>query len=382
MNKPLDIFLISCDWRDIFRANQVELRQKMDRDHLGPSLNNFFFLSFSYYDYFERNDNFTSKHIRSWGFEFFRPLLDLRSIWSVFLTVRKHKLKPHIWLTYDFGFLPALWLVQKFVGGQIVMVLTNQPRVYSRTRRFGRIRSLYTLVLEKLFYRLPNKFWTINETMKSYLKNLGVPENKIFIFYTDTIKRDMAHVLQSKAGLIRKKLKLPPGTKVLLSIARLEAEKNFSRLIELFSHFSADYVLVILGQGSLLPLLQKEAEQLGVAKRVIFEGWVERSLIWNYYRDADLFILLSKAEALGIVFWEAMYLSVPVVGSDATGIVETIGGDGNRGRIISDNDSLHEAVSKVEFCLLQSRGREQMLDRAKNYVIEKISNPMTLNDLV
>lgn len=380
-NERLFVFVVNCDWRDIFRINQVEFQDKIKRDHLGWDKNRFFYLSFSQVSYDKSFDNLSTKHINV-GPKIIKPLIDLISIFFVPWTIFKKKLRPDIWLAYDFGFLPSLWLARLFFGGQIVMVLTNQPRIYSRTRKFGRVKAIYSSLLEKFFHNLPDYYMTINQTMKSYLEKLNVPAKKIFIFYTDTISRDQSFIDQARKGIIRKKLKLSSTNKILLSVGRLETEKDYHNLIKLFSTLSSEYVLIILGQGSLLDSLQRLAKDLNIDERVFFEGFVDREQIWNYYLDADVFILLSKAEALGMVFWEAMYLNVPVIGSIAPGIIETIGSDLDRGRLWQETEKEEGFKAKVLFCIQSSYAKSEMLERAKTFVTKQISNNVTLNNVI
>ncbi len=379
-NKPL-VFVVNCDWRDIFRTEQEEFKDKIKRDHLGLDQNNFFYLSFSHSKYESKFDNFTTLHIKT-GRRIIKPLIDLRSLWSVVKVILHKRLKPDIYLTYDFGFLPSLWLARKIFGGRVVMVLTNQPRIYSGTRKFGQIKYLYSAFLEKYFNFIPDYFMTINETMKSYLVNLGVSEDKIFIFSTDTINRDQEFINKAQKGRVKDKLGLSSETKIILSVGRLESEKNYHHLIKLFSHLPKNYVLIILGNGSQFSSLVELSKQLGVQDRLFFEGFVNRQEIWDYYSDADIFVLLSKAEALGMVFWEAMFMGVPVLGSSVSGIIETIGHDGFRGKLLEKSDNIEEFTEKVFFCIGDSVEKNSMIQEAKKFVSDKIKNEIVLNKFI
>ena len=87
-------------------------------------------------------------------------------------------------------------------------------------------------------------------------------------------------------------------------------------------------------------------------------------------------------EALGVVFWEAMYANVPIVGSNVDGIVETIGRDGERGIIWSENkgqEGFKEIINSLSNLNNESRG---MILRARKYVDEKILNNLIINDVV
>ena len=70
--------------------------------------------------------------------------------------------------------------------------------------------------------------------------------------------------------------------------------------------------------------------------------------LWNYFYDADIFMLLSQSEGLGLVFWEAMYARVPVIGSMASGILETIGADGFAGFLIKDQEDTSAVSAKID----------------------------------
>jgi len=381
-NKPLNILLINYDWRDIYREKFYELEEKLERDRLNPKSNNFFIFSWAYRSYFLKlNDRFVSRHQKIVG-PFFKPLYDLLSLFFVPYYVKKFNFKPDIITTYDFGSLPAAWLVSKFSGGRVIMTINNMPRIYSAVRNFGGLKSIYSRLLEKLFYRLPEFYFTINQAMKDYLVALGIPPQRVKLFSMNTIKRDRQYLQASRAGLIRQKYGLKPEEKIIITVARLEAEKDYPRMLRAFSRLGKNFHFISLGRGSLLAELKKLAAELDVAERVHFAGFVERNEIWNYYRDADVFMLLSRAEALGVVFWEAMYMNVPSIGSIAEGIIESIGQNNERGFVWQTGETDEKIRKDVEFCLTPSEARTKMLARAKQYVEAQIANDTTINDIV
>lgn len=383
MNKKLSIFLFNCDWNDMFSNSFIEFKDKLKRDRLAPEVNSFFIFSWAKISYKKKDGNCETVHKRT-RIGKIRPLLDLISFLKIYFVAKKNNIKPDIWIAYDFGFLPALWLAKRKFGGKIVMILNNQPRIYSRTRSFGWIKGLYSWFVEKVFNKIPDHFFTINETMNSYIQNLGIPKDRITVFSMNTIERDLEYINSAKKGFIKNKLRIPDNNKVLITVARLEPEKNYPKLLELFSKLGDGYSLISLGKGSLLESLKKQAKDLGIEKRVFFEGFIQRNEIWNYYIDSDIFVLLSKAEALGVVFWEAMYMNIPVIGSTADGIVETIGNDKDRGRIWNENggngglDSFKECI---DFCISGNTERYDMLRCAKEYVDLKIKNNITINEI-
>ncbi len=381
--RPLNVLIINCDWRNIFETGFDELYKKLERDQLEPEKNSFFFLSWSNLSYFKRHrERFTSVHIKT-RWRFFRPFLDIMSVFMVPYYVFKYKLSPDIIIVYDLGFVISARIVKLLRRSKVVLCLTNMPEIYSKTRRFGRIKSLYSSLIEHAFVRLVDVGYTINQTMKNYMvKTMGISEQKIVIFASNTILRDIKHIKASQKGTIRKKYSIKTDQKIILSIGRLETEKGFPRLLEIFSKLSSSLVLVILGSGSMESELKALTRKLGISKRIIFTGFVDRTGIWDYYQDADLFILLSNAEALGLVFWEAMYMGVPAIGSTAGGIVESLGQNGERGLIVEPNELIDSIKKKIDFALTEGPERDVMLLKAKSYVEHEIANNITINSLV
>ncbi len=377
----MNILLINCDWRDTFRNDFNELYEKFQRDHLEPDKNSFYIFSFARASYEAVHaERFHTVHhkIRL----FFKPLFDIASFFLVPAMLAKAKVKPDVVLVYDFGFLPAAWRIRKKTGAKIAMYVTNMPQIYSRTRKFGFIKSWYSWLLERLWKGIPDEYFTLNDTMKKYITNFGVPESKIHFYSVNTIARDMKFIRESRPGMIRPRFNIPQEAKVLICVARLEAEKGYERLFDLFAALPSDHHLIVLGEGSLRQKLTEQARQLGVLERVHMPGFVQRSEIWNYYKDADMFVLLSKAEALGIVLWEAMYAGIPVLGSDVDGIVESIGAHEERGYILKMHDGAEAFKAKVEAALADTEEKKAKVAGAKAFVEKGIADDITINKVM
>lgn len=381
MKKPLNILVLNTDWRNIFETCFDELYKKLERDQLRPDFNTFFFFSWSTVSYFKKRDErFSSVHVKTMG-RSFKPFIDLLSVAMVPYEVSKSGFKPDIILIYDLGFMLPAKILKMMYGSTVVFCMTNMPEAYSRTRRFGKIKACYSSILEHFFVRMADIGYTINGTMKKYIMNIGIDKQKVVVFASDTINRDMVHLRASKKGIVRRKYAIKDNSKIILSVGRLEAEKGFPRLLDIFAQLDPSFTFIILGQGSLKGELQEQVQRLGLTPRVFFTGFVDRTKIWDYYHDADLFILLSNVEALGLVFWEAMYMGVPAIGSTAAGIVESLGQHGERGLIVESDEGINSIKEKIKFMLTKSDKRTAMLTQAKHYVEKEIANTVTINDL-
>lgn len=120
--------------------------------------------------------------------------------------------------------------------------------------------------------------------------------------------------------------------KEIVSVGRLEPQKNQKLLIEAFSLIAdefPDYNLVIYGEGSLRRELESHIAQLGLQKRVMLPGAKEG--IQECIKDASLFVLSSDYEGIPNALIEAMAIGLPCVSTDCSpgGARELIQSDDN-----------------------------------------------------
>ncbi len=377
---PRTLFVVNFDWRDLFRTGREEFVEKLTRDQLRPDSNRFFFFSWGTTHYTALEGAWQTVHTRTFGLHKLRPVLNLWALFLIPFTAWRYHLRPDAWVVYDFGMAPACWIARKLFGGRLVLVLNNQPVLCSRTRRFGWLKGWYSYVAERIGVGCVEHFFTLNGTMRQYLRTLGVPDERISYYVVNTIERDLPLIRAAVPGTVRERFHLGQHTKLLLTVARFEAEKNYPLLLDLFATLPTEYVLFCLGEGSLRGKIEAHARRLKIEDRLYLPGNILRNDIWNYYKSVDAFILLSKAEALGIVFWEAMYVGVPVLGSAVPGIMESLGADGERGRVWREADGPVGFTERVRFCTTPSHERDALVGRAKTWVDHQLKNRAALNE--
>lgn len=108
----------------------------------------------------------------------------------------------------------------------------------------------------------------------------------------------------------------------LLSVARLDKNKRFDKLIKAFSKidFSRfDCSLTIAGTGEEYDYLVDYSKELGVDSRVVFLGYVTDEDLFNLYNNSHLFISIDWAD-FRITQFESMSCKCPVLVSDETDI--------------------------------------------------------------
>lgn len=98
---------------------------------------------------------------------------------------------------------------------------------------------------------------------------------------------------------------------------------------ELVYKKKAKVFLTIVGEGSYEEELKSLVERLGIAEFVGFKRFVDPSeseKIMEFYKNSDVFLLLSKDENYGIVVPEALAMGTPVIVTKKTALKEFIDG--------------------------------------------------------
>src|SRR3989344_8649426 len=371
-SNPISIFIVSFDWDDLARGKPEQIIKKLARDKLHPEKNRFLILSWGPGRY-EKDIAPNIRIIRrSARLRFFRPLYDFLTFFIAPRVIRQSGFTPDLLFVYDFPFALALIRAKRMLHIPLVLCLTNQPRLYIHSRNSLRLPKLwYQMLVEYLASRFIDMVYTTSAAMRRYAIEHGIPERRVVVYTMDSITPDRELARGARGGFLRTRFPIPQEHRILLCAARLEGEKGLERLIDAVAMLSRkDLSLVIAGKGPLLGALVERAKARGVGERVFFSGHISRPDLWNAYKDADLFILLSRAEALGLVFLEAMYMGVPVIGSRAEGIVETIGAGEERGVLWEPPDGIEALEKRLDACLAGKAG--ERIARAKAHVEEKL----------
>jgi glycosyltransferase involved in cell wall biosynthesis len=146
--------------------------------------------------------------------------------------------------------------------------------------------------------------------------------------------------------------------------------KGVDVLLESLARVQTPFECVILGDGSHRAKCEVLNRKLGLTDRVKFLGFVSRSQIIDYYRDASIALMSSVwPEPFGAVGLEALRCGLPVVAFDAGGIREWLV-DGSNGILVPwmDRDRYAAAID----CLLRDKTlAHQMGERGRKHVAER-----------
>jgi glycosyltransferase involved in cell wall biosynthesis len=134
-----------------------------------------------------------------------------------------------------------------------------------------------------------------------------------------------------------------PEKPLLLYVGRLSAEKEIARLRDVIRALP-EARLAIVGDGP----VRHELERHFKGTHTVFTGYLRGEALANAYASADLFVLPSKTETLGLVLLEAMASGCPVVACRAGGVPDAVQ-DGFTGFLFepTDPDGLVNTVKRA-----------------------------------
>lgn len=157
---------------------------------------------------------------------------------------------------------------------------------------------------------------------------------------------------------------------IVLSVGRLERQKNFSLLINALQGVRC--TLTIVGSGSQKEYLTDEARKKKVKLTLIEKKRHDK--MPNLYNSADIFVLPSHVEGHPKVLLEAMSCALPVIGTNVSGTKDIIKNGVNGLLVQNSSASLKEAIiSLINSAKLRKRiangARESIL---KNYDLTEL----------
>ena len=169
---------------------------------------------------------------------------------------------------------------------------------------------------------------------------LGADPDKVYISYLT--------VDIEKYSIERNYDSADSGVLNILFVGRVVKLKGLELLLPIIKELEG-VKLVIAGDGPELPEIRNLADELGIADRTEFKGYIEGEALKKCYKEADAFILPTKNDCFGLVILEAMCAGLPVIVSKyadgAPDLVET----GKTGMIIDPYDDLQmkNAITKL-----------------------------------
>lgn len=151
----------------------------------------------------------------------------------------------------------------------------------------------------------------------------------------------------------RARFDLPTDRPIVLMVSALISSKRVSAGIKAVSQL-ADSHLVVAGRGP----LRSEIERLAAKQlpnRFTLTS-VPSELMPSLYRSADVFLHLSKEEAFGNVFVEAMACGVPIVAHDSARVRWIVGDE----QFLTDSEKISNVADAIKTAMMQGPSRRNL----------------------
>ncbi|MEM2873662.1 MAG: glycosyltransferase family 4 protein [Nitrososphaerales archaeon] len=175
----------------------------------------------------------------------------------------------------------------------------------------------------------------------------GLPEDKVVMIpngvNADVFKQEF------KKQEFRSKF-AEPDEKIILFVGRLVNEKGVHVLINAMPKVLArvNAKLVIVGEGGMKDFLKVQVNNMRLAHKIFFTGFLDEQSVRFLYQCADVCVVPSLYEPFGIVALEAMAAKVPVVVSDTGGLSEIVEHDKTGVKVYPNNvESLAWGITRV-----------------------------------
>jgi glycosyltransferase involved in cell wall biosynthesis len=251
--------------------------------------------------------------------------------------------RPTVLLTDKDRVNRTSWFARQLAGVDTHLAFRMGTTVSSNLASRGWLdRTIQTLSIRSL-YRHAAVVLVPSRGAADDLERFGVSAGHIKVVPSPVVRSDMTKLTSetpSHPWLV------DGGLPIILGVGELSSRKDFATLLRAHAKLSKsfDCRVVILGEGSHRPKLEKLALELGTADRVSLPGFVANP--YPYMARAAALALTSRWEGMPVVILEALALGTPVAACDCPSGPREVLADGRYGPLVpvGDDAALADAL--------------------------------------
>jgi glycosyltransferase involved in cell wall biosynthesis len=255
--------------------------------------------------------------------------------------------KPDIVICGHMNLLPAAWLLARFRGARLALIIHGIEAWARRSRLFA------------LMLRSVDSFIAVSHySADRFVAWSKVSRDEFFILPNCIDLNLFAPEPRSLSLAQRYGIQ---DNKIILTVGRLASQERYKGFDEVIESMSALLIrfptlkYMIVGDGDDRDRLERKARSLGLSRQVIFTGRIPEHEKVSHYGLADVYVMPSYGEGFGIVFLEALACGVPAIGSKVDGSREALL-DGQLGRLV-DPKAPKELIEAVTDALTNDNRR-------------------------
>lgn len=198
-------------------------------------------------------------------------------------------------------------------------------------------------------------------TKQKIIKHYGISPDKISVVHNAVIK-------EKEYSKLNPNIKKPDH--IVLFLGRITLQKGpeyFLHMAKRVLEYEPKTKFVMAGGGDMMHYTIKLAASLGIAKNVLFAGYLSGSEIDRTYAHADLYVMPSVSEPFGITPLEAIRNGTPVLISKQSGVSEVI-----KNALCVDFWDTEEMANKV-IAVLRHKSLKKVLIKESRSELDRIS---------
>jgi glycosyltransferase involved in cell wall biosynthesis len=210
-----------------------------------------------------------------------------------------------------------------------------------------RLEYWFATALTRIGNRYTDIFIAVSASIARGMAKMGIPPDKTVTIHNGIDPAAFAKALTKTE--LHNRYGFPEGAKIIGTVARLHPVKGHPVLLHAAARLAPehpDVFYLLIGDGQERRALEKMAGDLGIARQVVFAGFVEE--VESLYAALDIFCLPSLMEGMGLSLVESMFCETPVVASRVGGIPELVT-DGVDGLLVPPENStaLADALQRL-----------------------------------
>jgi glycosyltransferase involved in cell wall biosynthesis len=298
-----------------------------------------------------------------------RTEMDLSAAWRLSRVIRR--LNPDIIHAHDAHGVAMAALALSIGAGSVNRTGGRMPALVAARRVDFHLRGNS---LSRWKQRQVDCFIAASEAIRRMLVQDGVPPDRTMTVHEGI---DIEHVLAAAPVDVHEAFWLPHQAPVVGNVAALVPHKGQRHLIDaaqLVVREVPDARFVILGEGELRPLLERQVREHHLEKHVLLPGF--RTDVLGCIKGFDVFAMSSVTEGLGTSVLDAMACTRPVVATTAGGIPEVVD-DGVTGLLVPPRD--HAAMAGAMVRLLKDEALRARMGEAG---LARVSQRFTVDRMV
>lgn len=242
---------------------------------------------------------------------------------------------------------------------KIIISDRNDPNIEYKNK-------IYNFLMKKLYPKADGFVFQTNDAKEYFNDIIDFSEKPYKIIYNPVSEKFICDRYNGK----RKKQ--------IVSVGRLQEQKNFELLINAFSKIEKkypDYKLVIYGEGNLRKCLEDKVQMLNLENRILLPGVIKnvKEKIYN----SSIFVLSSNYEGMPNALIEAMCIGLPVISTNCPCGGPKMLIENNVNGILIDTNNVEQLANSMEL-LLNDKKFADTLGKNASTIIDKV-NPDAVN---